>query len=577
MNSKNYIILFILFFININDIKPENITSRVYNIFQTNCTNSGCHNNIDIAGNLDLQGNGENADLEVYNNLYKKVPYNVISQLKNDYLVYPSKPYQSIVFTYIASQNNANIRLNPLEDPYFIHRNLEISDLDQEMIRQWILNGAKPHDTEVDVELVEDFYDGQGIWNIDQQNPPLPPDIQDGFQIRIGPIFMKPSDIAAGNLSDNVYTIKHDLLNDSPLEMKQISAIIGTNHHFSCYKYLNNDVGNQQDYGLHTDGASQNTKLLFIFPQTDDYILPQGTAMRWEENSSFDFQIHIANYSEDFILAQDVYINVYTQQLGTAAQEMKFKNWGKTVLNIPPNTTSFEEEIEMFIENPTIEHIYIWLLGSHTHLHGLDFDIWLRNIDGSKGEHVYDASHYNGIPTCEFIGYNYETPPNRIFNFPFLKLNMQEGLISRATYFNETDETIVFGTTASIEEMFGTGIFYVTDTAGVSFNEGSICYADEINSINVVEKAEKLSLNIFPNPIKQIAQLNIASYFAGNIIGTLYDFNGRVVRQVKHFVPSNNQIRSFIFEKENLQNGIYFYEIQDQKGNRKVKRLVISE
>ena len=216
--------------------------------------------------------------------------------------------------------------------------------------------------------------------------------------------------------------------------------------------------------------------------------MPTGSAFRWETNSVLDLQTHLVNYSEDFILAQDVYINIYTQDYGTATQEMKFRNWGKTDINIPPNMESFEDEIEIFVEEPTTPYIYVWLLSSHTHQHGLDFDIWQRNADGSKGEHIYDASHYNGIPTCEFIGYNYEAPPNRKFDFPFLKLNLQEGLISRATYFNETDEPIVFGTEATIEEMFGTGCLFMTDTTGVSFNEGSVCYADEINGLFVAMK-----------------------------------------------------------------------------------------
>ena len=150
-------------------------------------------------------------------------------------------------------------------------------------------------------------------------------------------------------------------------------------------------------------------------------------------------------------------------------------------------------------------------------------------------------------------------------------------MISRATYFNETDEPIVFGTESTIEEMFGTGCLFMTDTTGVSFNEGSVCYADEINGLSSFEKAEKLNISIFPNPIKQNAKINIASYFAGNLTATLYDLNGRVLRQENLFVPSNHEIFSFDFEKGNLRNGIYLYEISDQKGNRKVKRIVITQ
>ena len=453
---------------------------------------------------------------------------------------------------------------------------MEISDLDQEMIRQWIWNGAKSQDTAVDVELIEDFYDGQGIWNLDPQNPPPPPEIEEGFQIRVGPIFIRPSDIAAGILADKVFTIKYELLNDSPIEMRQISTIIGASDHFSCYKYKDIESAAAQNYGWRIDGTHQDTRLLFIFPQSDEYVLPQGTAIHWEENSVLDLQTHLINYSDDFILAQDVYVNIYTQEFGTAVQEMKFKNWGKTEINIPPNTDSYDEEFEIFGDNTSTGDAFVWLIGSHTHKFGLDFDIWLRNADGTKGEHIYDASNYNGIPECEFIGYNYEAPPVRAFNYPFLQLNLEQGLLSRAVYFNETDEPIVFGTLTAKEEMLGTGIFYVTDTTGVSFDDGSVCYADEINSISNLEKADKLNISIFPNPIKQNAQINIATYHTGKFIATLYDMNANMVRQESLFISQNNEVFSHSFEKGNLKNGIYFYEIRDPKGNRKVERLVIS-
>ena len=189
----------------------------------------------------------------------------------------------------------------------------------------------------------------------------------------------------------------------------------------------------------------------------------------------------------------------------------------------------------------------------------------------------YDASHYNGVPHCEYIGYNYESPPLHKFDHPFYQINMQDGVISEAVYFNDTEETIVFGSNRAKEEMMGTAFFYVTDTTGVNFDEGSIFYTDEINGISSVTKTEKLAINIFPNPIQKQAQINIASHWAGKLMTTLYDIHGQIVRQESVFVPQSHHIFSFSFEKKNLKNGIYFYEIRDKKGNRKVEKIVIGK
>ena len=557
--------------------KSENITNRVYNIFQANCTTSGCHSYTDAIGNLDLEGGNNSSQQDAYSNIFKVLPTNLGSQIEGQYLVYPGQPYKSTIFTYISSEENANITLNDLEDENDLHKNLDISSLDKEMIRQWILNGAKTYDEGVDIELIENFYNGQGIWSIDPLDSPEKPASNAGFQIRIGPIFVPPSDIAGGNLTDVVYDIRYDMLNENNIEFDKIVAKIGSSHHFDIFEYVDTELAQEEEYGLIENKNHNNARILCIFTQSTDYTLPAGSAMYWKENVILDLQTHIINYSDDFILAQDVYVNVYTQEAGTANQELKFRNSGKMELNIPPNADNFEEEFEIFIEDSSQPHIYVWGLACHTHEHGQDFDIWLRNPDGSKGEHLYDASHYNGIPSCEFIGYSYETPPIRYFNHPFLYINMEHGVISQAKYFNDLDEPIIFGSNTATQEMLGTGFFYVTDTTGVSFDEGSVCYIDEINSVNAIEKAERLNLSISPNPIRQNAQINIASHFAGNITGTLYDLNGRIIRQEKHFIPSNSKVHSFGFEKGNLQNGMYFYEITDEKGNRKVERLIISQ
>ncbi|MGB1204630.1 MAG: T9SS type A sorting domain-containing protein [Chitinophagales bacterium] len=560
--------------------KADNTANRVYNIFQTNCTTSGCHNNNEKAGNLDLQGSGQTPMSDVGLSLYKGTPTNMVSQAENDFLIYPGQPYRSNIFNYIASEENANIELHPLEDPNDLHKNLDISPLDQEIIRQWILTGARTIPSiqapDVDVALLEAFYNGQGAWSIDPLNPPAKPELDKGFQIRIGPMFLPASDIVSGNLTDVVYDIKHDFLNNDVLEINQISAYIGASHHFVGQTFIDNSLAESQTtHGFLQQQPHNNKETFTTFTQTGNYALPTGAAIFWNEETILNFQMHATNYSENLILAYDVYLNIYTQQNGTASQELQFGNYWHSDINIPPNSDAHKEVKATYTTES--EQIYVWSISSHTHLRGLDYNIWLRNVDGTKGEQIYAASNYNGVPNCEFIGYNYETPPLRTFDFPFLNIDMKNGIIEEASYFNNTDQAIVHGSSSTENEMMLISVAYITDTIGVSFDEGSVCYSDEINGISTNEKIDKLSLSIFPNPIRQNAQINIASHFIGNLTGTLYDLNGKIIRQEKHFIPSNNEVHSFAFEKENLKGGMYLYEIRDPKGNRKVERLIIGQ
>ena len=96
-------------------VKAQTTYKQVYTILQSNCATSNCHNNIDMAGSLDLEGVGANpTDKEdnVHANLFKVVPGNTVAASKDNYRVYPGDPYRSFLFRKISDGFSED---NPLE------------------------------------------------------------------------------------------------------------------------------------------------------------------------------------------------------------------------------------------------------------------------------------------------------------------------------------------------------------------------------------------------------------------------------------------------------------------------------
>ncbi|MCH8319033.1 MAG: T9SS type A sorting domain-containing protein, partial [Bacteroidetes bacterium] len=420
----------------------------VYTIFQS----IGSIDNVDFAA-LTMA--------DAYDSIFDQPTANTFAQFKGYKRIDPGDPHRSFLFRKINNGLDQDIVLDPAEGG-----NAGIlTDYEKELIRQWILYGAPENGVVVDTTLIVNYYSGNGISSL--PNPPAAPAPSAGFQIHFGPYF-----IASGGETE--YFLKFDTKLSDTTEINRIDVIMGDNysHHFIIYRLQDGQAGNVQD-GLTSQNAHQYSELVSVYQFSDSLILPVGTAFSWTDSTFLDLNSHHINTSPS-VLGCEVYINVYTQP----------KCWAKQIritdlildfaIGIPNfgGPYTFEQEYCQGCPDngcgcPPPGDIFLWALTSHTHQWGIDFDIYKRNPDGTKGIKYFDASYKNGNPDSAFIGYEYDRPPTRFFE-PFVFISQDSGLIQKAVFDNQGPNSwVTFGLTSDDEMMIMIPMF-VTDTTGLA-------------------------------------------------------------------------------------------------------------
>ena len=251
-----------------------------------------------------------------------------------------------------------------------------------------------------------------------------------------------------------------------------------------------------------------------------DFVLPTGTAFYFAQGQVLDMDLHIQNPSLDSIYSIDLYVNVYTQPVGTAQHYMYNNNFPDFDISIPQDGQP--HSFSQTCRDSSMTHYWnLWKLYTHTHRYGTGYNIWQLNPDGSTGNEIYngDYSYEDGYD----VGY-YRWGPHVTMRTwagdSLYPVNPLTGLTATATWVNTAGpDPVVWGFTAQ-EEMMVVGFFY---TIG-----------DELPSATAVSSVDKdvLSVKIFPNPVTddftiqyEIAQspgvqINLFDV-AGNKIGNL--------------------------------------------------------
>ena len=158
-------------------------------------------------------------------------------------------------------------------------------------------------------------------------------------------------------------------------------------------------------------------------------------------NIELDLNYHCRNYNSDSILLAEAYVNVYTQPSGTAEKIMHatLNTFNPISLFLPANQISNFEGYDLnelgsqFYDelNPTqAEPLYIYMLTSHTHQLGVDYDMFKRELNGDEGAQVFEG-FYNYDYTFNQGYYDWEHPPVRFFDPP-LEILPGEGIIHKA-------------------------------------------------------------------------------------------------------------------------------------------------
>ncbi len=423
-------------------LSAQTTFEEILTIFDNNgCSSVYCHGGGTspiLTGSVD----------EVYANIFGVDPINEAAKDKGDKLIYPGYPERSFLYRKINNGLYPHSDLVAGEGSPMPADGGTMSNRDKEVIRQWIYYGANKVGTVIpnDVkDAIDEFHiEGNGLTLADV---PEPPDPSEGFQIHIGPIFIQPQ-------TEKEYLLKYDLNLEEGLEVNRMETFMDpASHHFILYKFNTVNEANSVPNGLRNASIFDlNSNFVAIWQEDENFVLPEGTAYKWNPGTVLDLNYHIFNYSNSSVLAAHCYVNVYTQDLGTAEKEMFSNLVVNPAIPIPANE---EETFHDYVFTSASElggifPINIWMLSSHTHKYGKDFDIFLYN-DDSRGAKLFEG-HFNA-DYDQYIGYyDYAHPPIRYFD-KFLRVNPQQEMIQEATFVNTGTEDVSFGLTTDDEMM----------------------------------------------------------------------------------------------------------------------------
>ena len=524
-------------------LNAQSTWESVYAVLQTNC--ASCHTPGHVSG-LDLSGPAAT----VYDALVDVTPSNTTSADKGFKRIFPGDPYRSFVFSKINNSLALDVHLDAGEGAPCPQGMAPLDNKDIELVRQWVLYGAQEADFMVDIPLIADFYDNAGIQSI--SSPPAPPAPGEGFQIHFGPFFLWPE-------TENEYFLKYPVQLPTDIEIKRLDTYMGPySHHFITYKFVNPDVAESTDPGLHEGPDFFGVDLVTAHQYTDSIMLPEGTAFQWLTTTILDLNSHYINYSADKALACEAYLNVYTQPNGTAIQTMYSVLLSNQSFNIPANGLPYTDEYAAFETGHGEDKLFLWGISSHAHKLSTDFDIYLRTEDGDRGEHIFDASCTAtlGMPGCLDEIYDYQHPPIRYWE-SFKPIKWKEGILYETEWVNDTGSPVDFGF-ESDDEMSVVFYFYVDDTAGLNL------------PLPVTENAIASEMHIMPNPVQDMLFIELPENM-DNAQVILFNAQGQLVPAQTTSMGQN----WLQVDMHTLPTGLYFVQVTNASGNTYVQRVVV--
>ncbi|MCB0576621.1 MAG: hypothetical protein KDC61_18835, partial [Saprospiraceae bacterium] len=212
---------------------PLPSVQEVYQIFKNKCIT--CHDHASPEAGLDLEGTGSTELLRAINVAQKLVnvdPTNIFAGNSGLKRVYPGRPDRSFLFRKINNGLESTIAALHAEEGESMPQSpsTPLTNLEKEIIRQWILFGAKTTGVSFDKSVVESFYNVGGQKSF-PDGPPPPPAPGEGFQIKMGPFYLPPD----GELE---YFQKYELSLPANIEVNRMEMLIsGYSHHFIVYNF----------------------------------------------------------------------------------------------------------------------------------------------------------------------------------------------------------------------------------------------------------------------------------------------------------------------------------------------------
>ncbi len=517
---------------------------EVYKIFQAKCIS--CHDNASPEAGLDLEGTGVTEQQRAVNVAGKLVninPTNTYAAGKGLKRIYPGRPDRSFLFRKINSGFEPTVAALHQDEGSAMpnYPGTPLTEIEKEILRQWILYGAKTSGTQFNKAVVESFYNNGGEKSFPDGPPPAPAP-GEGFQIKMGPFYLAPS-------GEVEYFQKYELTLPEDVEVHRLDLrMSGYSHHLIVYNFTGNGAA-VIPHGLRLDANHNDINLVAAVQGETDLKLPETTAFRWGKNIVLDLNSHYINYSAAMPYQCEAYVNVYTQASGTAQQEMFAELLVNPFIPIPNNGNTITHTKPEFQFGA--DTAYIWGLMGHTHKYGRSYKAWKRLPNGQKGEMIYDASCPIGIPGCPSQYFDYRHIPIRYWE-PLLPIKWSDGIIHEASWVNDGPTSVNFGPTSD-DEMMVLIAFYTLQPVTVSTGEPTGDLAER-------------QIIVSPNPAS-----GSATFFLPNVSEVrqfrLFDLTGRAV-----LTQNNIAGNTFDIELGSLAPGIYLFNADGRTGKLMVER-----
>lgn len=529
----------------------------VYTILNTNCAGSGCHG----GARPDFDVTASSAVL--YDALVGVGVINPAAAAKDHKYIDPGYPARSFLLRKVANCLSGDLALDlPAEGNPMPDGRPELAEQDVELIRQWILFGAPETGNVVDKSVINEYYTIGGVPKIER---PTPPKSCEGFQVHMGPLFFK-----AGEESE--WFQRYDLNLPDTLEVTGLELFFNDeSHHFILRKFKD---GTAQSWPQGVTPLNPLTAFdadkdyVMAWQDNESFILPNGTAYIWKPTESLDLNLHMFNYHNQ-ILPGEVYINVYTQPKGNALKEMKSALITNLAFFIPANNQPIT-----FTDNNNYQNVSIWTLTSHTHKYGINYDIFFKNDNGTKGRQIFDGT-YNYRQGFDTGVYDWEHPPTARYE-PFLDMTdtinngtRPKGIIHEATYKNYGSSGVGFGFTTN-EEMMIYYMQYVDGHFDIPANPTWVApcstevFTDPCLKVGIMEYANYsgIGINMYPNPSTGIANIEYTlNKSAANVSLEVVNVLGEVVSVLVSNESQPTGDYNFQFNGAENSQGVYFVRL----------------
>jgi hypothetical protein len=528
-------------------VSAQSTLQSVSTIFQANCT-TGCHSGGNPSANLDLSGNP--SDLMAA--LVGVTPINPAAAAKGRKLVDPGYPNNSfLVYKCATSAWDDQFGMDVAEGGIMPSGGPASLDKEEiELIRQWIIYGAKETGTQINPQKLSDYYNVNGMARIEK---PAAPDPSEGFQMHMGPFFLDPG--------EEIEFYKKEKVNNSTEEnVVKFEAIFNDeSHHFLLFEF-DSGTAQSEDEGLRPVNFDNAFDIPYMVGWVDPDIteLPYGTAYKINENAVIDLNYHLINYASngDSILAAEAYINYYTDNTTADLIEME-SDLAINVQIFIPNNGQEASFTDVFRVPGSQDSLYLWFLSSHTHKYGTDYDIYKRNPDGSQGDQLFEG-FYNTTYDFNQGYYDWEHPGNLYLDQVYgelIPIAEKDGLIQKATYqipgsANESAPFITFGLTTDDEMMLA----FIQYTRERVPTRPTGLFDDR--------KDEPSFMSIYPNPTNGVSSIKFSLEESADVQLTVFNSLGQEVNQIYGGSLSAGQA-SFEFDASigSDPNGLYLIQL----------------